>query len=150
MFNDDLERGKRGEMLAMKALEKEGFTVEDVSYNKEYQRIDIDFIITRRQRATVEVKNDARSEETGNMFVETYNNNNSSHAYLGWYYYTEADFILFLQERSGKAHIIHYDDLRELIKKNNYRIASCANADGYLVPLTDIKRQKSYLCLEVG
>lgn len=150
MFNDDLARGKRGEMLAMKALEKEGFTVEDVSYNKEYQRIDIDFIITRKQRATIEVKNDARSEETGNMFIETYNNNNSSHAYLGWYFYTEADLILFLQERSGKAHIIHYDDLRELIEKNNYRIASCANAGGYLVPLTDIKRQKSYLCLEVG
>ena len=44
----------------------------------------------------VEVKNDVKSNYTGNVFVEVSNNNNKRRNYEGWLCYCEADYIAFV------------------------------------------------------
>lgn len=97
-FNNDLAIGKRGEKLVIAALANRGHKIEDLSDNREYQRKDIDFRISNTEGVsiTLEVKNDIRSNQTGNVFIETYNRNNVSRGGDGWLCYCEADYLCFI------------------------------------------------------
>lgn len=150
-FYLDLQRGKRGEKLVIDALTARGHKVDDVSDNWKYRRNDIDLLLENKQKqtATLEIKNDQKSEYTGNVFIETYNSNNQSHSYKGWFFYCRADFICFLQENKGAAHIVALDDIRKAIENNRYRTANSINASGYLMPIEDIKQLHSYFLLEI-
>lgn len=154
MYNDfysDLEDGKRGERIVAAALAARGHTITDLSDNYEARQKDIDFALKNRSGAetTLEVKNDIKSESTGNLFIETYNIKNQSHSYKGWFFYCEAQYICFLQEQHKAAHIVSFDDLRATIAAKAYRTANSSNASGYLLPLDDLKTCNSYFLLEV-
>lgn len=74
MFYNDLEVGKRGEKAVAAALEKRGHIITDLSNDAEYQRKDIDMMLCKNGMAvSLEVKNDIKSNTTGNVFIETYN-----------------------------------------------------------------------------
>lgn len=80
------------------ALLQKRFVVQDVSDNEAYQRADIDFLILKNGKvASLEVKNDIRSNQTNNIFVEETNYNNFARNYAGWLYYSKADYFCFLQ-----------------------------------------------------
>lgn len=97
-FYDDLQKGRKGEKMVADALTARGHKVEDVSLSPSYQFRDIDFLLVKNgKRTTLEVKNDIRSNETGNVFIEETNFNNVSIKYKGWYYYCEAEYLCFLQ-----------------------------------------------------
>ena len=96
-FNNDLAIGKRGEKLVIDAMSKRGHTVIDVSEIEEYQDRDIDLILSKNGiTINLEVKNDIKSNYTGNVFVEIYNRNNTSRNGLGWFSYCDADYICFV------------------------------------------------------
>lgn len=152
MNNDfylDLADGKRGERLVAAALAARGHKVDDLSDNREYQRKDIDMMLTSPigQVTTLEVKNDMASERTGNVFIETYNECNKSHAKQGWYFYCCASFICFCQEDSKLGHIISYEDLRQAVETKQYREVSTRSTKGYLLPIEAVKALPSYFCL---
>lgn len=150
-FYTDLQRGRKGEKLVAEALTAKGHTVEDVSMALAYQFKDIDFVITKDGASTtLEVKNDLRSNQTGNIFVEETNYNNVRRNYKGWLYYSEAVYFCFLQEEHGKAHIIHHDDLLSLVKSGKYRYTASIDTRGFVIPIDDVKQCRSYYCLEVG
>ncbi|MDY4009501.1 MAG: hypothetical protein SOY94_11690 [Candidatus Limiplasma sp.] len=97
-FSESLSCGKIGEEMVAAALQKRGNIVLDVSSCRDYQSKDIDFLVSKnKQKTTLEVKNDRRSEETGNVYIETYNTNNASRNNAGWFFYCEADFLAFVQ-----------------------------------------------------
>ena len=97
-FSESLSCGKIGEEMVAAALQKRGYIVLDVSSCRDYQNKDIDFLVSKnKQKTTLEVKNDRRSEETGNVYIETYNTNNASRNNAGWFFYCEADFLAFVQ-----------------------------------------------------
>ena len=150
-FYKDLEDGKRGEKLVAAALTARGHIVTDMSDNLDYRRKDIDLLLENKQKqiTTLEVKNDMRSETTGNLFIETYNVRNQSHSFKGWYFYCEAYYLCFLQETSKAAHIVAFDDLRQAIAATNYREVSTASTKGILVPVDALKAMPSYFLLEV-
>lgn len=150
-FYSDLERGKRGEKLVIAALAARGHKITDVSDDWDYRRKDIDLLLVNKeqQQTTLEVKNEIRSETTGNIFIETYNSNNKSHSNRGWFFYCESQYICFLQENKGKAHIVALTDIKQAIENNRYRIANSSNAQGYLMPLADVEQMKSYFLLEL-
>lgn len=150
-FYKDLETGKRGENMVIAALKARKHIITDVSNNWEYRRKDIDLLLenTKHQKTTMEIKNDTASERTGNLFIETYNSNNKSHSYKGWFFYCGAEYICFLQEQSKAAHIVLFDELKEQIAAKAYRTANSSNASGYLLPLDDLKTCNSYFLLEV-
>lgn len=143
LWFEGLSIGKRGEALTMAALTKKGYWVEDVADQREYQQIDIDFIV---EGTTVEVKNDLKSNYTNNIFVELTNENNYSRGGKGWAHYCEAAFMAFVQEKKG---LIHFVERTELLKEAvRYPIKSSSEASGYCVPVAAIQKLSSYKCLE--
>lgn len=151
-FESSNNIGKRGERLVAAALRSKGNTVDDVSNEVWFQLRDIDFIVSRAGQTdtTLEVKNDIKSNYTGNVFVEERNYNNKSRNYKGWLYYCEANYICFVQEQLGVAHIVSFDELCRNIWKGWYRQGSNDEATGFLVPVKKLKQYKSYYRLEVG
>lgn len=151
-FNTDLKTGKEGEQLFAAAMTARGHKVEDVSDIQEYRNKDIDFIISNKTGSTtVEVKNDVRSNTTGNVFVETYCQENRSRYGDGWYYYCEADYLAFVQDMKLKAHIVSRYDLVNLCEKNTYRVLHKwdGSSSGYIVPIGDLQKCQSYICIDL-
>lgn len=71
--------------------------MEDLTDIYEYRLKDIDFRLTKNGlTVTLEVKNDIRSNSTGNVFVETYNRNNVKRGGAGWACYCDADYLCFV------------------------------------------------------
>jgi hypothetical protein len=150
-FNDDLAIGKRGEELVISALTARGHSIEDVSGVYEYQRKDIDLRLTKNGLSTtLEVKNDKKSNQTGNVFIELRNRNNKSRNYEGWIKYCEAEYLAFVQDAAHKAHIISRNELIDKCSRNNYRICSGIDSSGYVVPIDDLEHYNSYYCLQLG
>lgn len=84
--------------MVYSALAAKGHKIQDLSSCREYQEKDIDMLITnkRGETAFIEIKNDVRSNYTGNVFIEYYSANNVSRNGQGWFYYCEADFLCFV------------------------------------------------------
>ena len=140
--------GKQGEALVINALRGKGHSVEDVSGKYEYQCKDIDLkLVKDGLSATLEVKNDLRSNDTGNVFVETYNKNNLSRNYDGWACYCEADYIAFVQEKYKVAHIVSRTELIKNCWSGFYRQSNSPFSRGYIVPISCLKHYSSYYCL---
>ena len=148
-FYNDIRRGKIGETLFANAYAAAGNIVEDVSNLIDYRRRDIDFIVSnkRGQTTTIEIKTDEASEYTGNVFIEYANSNNQSHSYDGWFKYCEAEYIGFIQPHNKKAMIVSFDELKQNIQENSYRIASSYNATGFLMPIGTLQGFNSYFCM---
>ena len=151
MFYDDLEVGKRGERLMKAAFLKRGHQVEDLSENREYQKKDIDMRLTKGGVSiTLEVKNDIKSNSTGNVFIEIYNANNISRNGEGWLCYCEADYLCFVQEFWNKAHIVNREELIRHIWAGEYRKVKTAFSEGFIVPVGQLQKLNTYHCIELG
>lgn len=147
-FENDLSIGKQGEYLVVSALKQHGHNIVDVSDNAEYRKKDIDIIISKNGvSATVEIKNDLRSNQTGNVFVELTNTNNRSRNGEGWFAYCEADYLCFVQKEMKKAHIVLLDELVRNCLNKRYRIAYSRDTSGYIVPIEALTKYSSYYCL---
>lgn len=149
-FYSDNQVGKIGEAAVAAALKSKGHTVEDVSNIYEWQRKDVDFILRRNSSSTtLEVKNDVKSNTTGNVYVETWCEENKSRDGDGWYHYCEAEYIAFVQMKRGSAHIVQFQELIHLIDTHNYKTSKKwdGSSEGILVPLADIKQCSTYYYL---
>ena len=141
-FYNDLKVGKCGEQLVAAALTELGHNVKDVSDKRDYQLKDIDFVLSKDNASTtLEVKNDVRSCDTGNIFIETYNNNNTSRNYLGWYYYCEADYLAFVQEKFGRALIINRNEIIQLVESGKFRTFHSFDTAGVCIPVYEIEKR---------
>ena len=149
-FQDDLAVGKRGEKLVIDAMNKRGHTVIDVSDDEDYQKKDIDLVLSKNGiTINLEVKNDIKSNYTGNVFVEIYNRNNISRNGLGWFAYSEADYICFVQENYKLAHIVAVDELTKCCWNNWYRQSDSDFSRGYIVPINKLKYYRTYHCMDL-
>jgi hypothetical protein len=99
---------------------------------------------------TVEVKTDYRAETTGNFYVETwqYGQADESDKKQSGINTTKADSWAFVIPQTGAMFLIKTDDLKALMKANDYRetrqpkINENTNASiGRLVPVMDIALQ---------
>jgi hypothetical protein len=102
------------------------------------------------QSGTVEVKTDYRAEITGNFYVETwqYGQADESDKKQSGINTTKADSWAFVIPQTGAMFLIKTDDLKALMKANDYRetrqpkINENTNASiGRLVPVMDIALQ---------
>ena len=134
-----LEPIKPGEYEVKKYLRGRGFKVKDVSDNRYYCARDIDLIATNPitgKSAAIEVKLDARIDDTGNFFIE-FENPRSENS-KGWFNFCEADFIYYIDESSFLTYIIKFDELRHFIATHKRDLAIKSTFDGsigYIVPL---------------
>ena len=128
-----------GEYEVKKYLRGRGIQVEDVSDNPRYWAKDIDLIATNPitgKSAAIEIKLDARIDDTGNFFIE-FENPRSKNS-KGWLHFCEADFLYYIDESSYLTYIIKFDELRRFIATHKRDLAIKSTFDGsigYIVPL---------------
>ena len=135
---------KYGEQLFKQLMEKRGNTVEDLTAQKEFQILDIDFRITSPSGITkfFEEKYDSKINTTGNLFVEFFNAHN--YGGLGWYEFCKADYIAYGDAHTNTFYCFLLEDLRQLINTHKFNVATADNEKiaGYLVPLRLIENKE--------
>lgn len=136
-----MNNGKQGEALFAQTMTERGYTVVDVSGNPEYWYKDIDFIITSPTTGAVktfEVKWDSRINQTGNLFLETYNIH--SKGCQGWFNFCQADYLAYGDAKAHYFYIIPMEQLRERAKQLPSRMSNCGtDSIGQLVSIKDIE-----------
>ena len=133
---------KYGEQLFKQLMEKRGNKVEDLTADREFQIVDIDFRITSPSGITkfFEVKYDSKINSTGNLFIEFFNAHN--YAGLGWYEFCKADYIAYGDAHTDTFYCFLLENLRQLINSHRFNVATTDNEKiaGYLIPLKLIER----------
>lgn len=139
MTNELIEPVNAGEYEVKKYLRGRGIQVEDVSDNPVYWAKDIDLIATNPitgKSAAIEVKLDGRISDTENFFIE-FENPRSTNS-KGWFHFSEADFLYYIDSNSLSTYIIKFDELRHFIATHKRDLAIKSTFDGsigYIVPL---------------
>ena len=139
MTNELIEPVNAGEYEVKKFLRGRGIKVEDVSDNPVYWAKDIDLIATNPstgRSAAIEIKLDGRISDTGNFFIE-FENPRSKNS-KGWFHFSEADFLYYIDSNSLSTYIIKFDELRHFITTHKRDLAIKSTFDGsigYIVPL---------------
>lgn len=112
-------QGLEVQEIVKKHLEKRGNKVVDVSQVKEYQKIDIDFIISKgTEQTTLEVKKDKSLYKTGNIFIECGFQRGNYYS-AGWIKYCKADYICFFDTVQRKGIILDRNKLILLLEQGN-------------------------------
>lgn len=144
LFNQQLKKGKVGELLVLNHLQKQGAQVEDVTNNPAYFEKDIDFITND---FSLDVKYDTCFTYTGNLFIE-YELAYESGSKPGWIKYCEADFIYYVDAATHTCLIFKTEEMREYVKNNKCKIVVCRDgfkdARGYAVPAAQYKITGNY------
>lgn len=134
---------KIGEAVVAKFLKtlKNTEEIENVRNNKEYQRKDIDIILTLKNGSKVKIEVKTDSYVSGNMFYETISNDVKNE--IGCFEKTEADYIFyyFINPSYRKIYIFNTETLREWKEKHKeeYELKRVFNFKynswGYTFPL---------------
>lgn len=112
-FSTTLIEGQSNEEIIRNFWVENGFKVIDVSDNPEYQKKDIDFLLSNGySNISVEVKSDTRLFETGNIAIELAMYRKTGY-YPGWYHYCDADIICYCDLIDSVAYYIDWRDLKQ-------------------------------------
>ena len=107
-----LETGKFGERLMMDYFSRHGFDVEDCTSDK----LGYDFTVTQNGiTKKMEVKLDAQMKRTGNIFLETSITRPNEHTQTGWFYTSDTDFLLYIDQKSGIVYCLLFSALKEYV-----------------------------------
>lgn len=118
-FEDSSEFGKLGEKAGIEILQGmfDASEIKDVSLDKEYQKIDVDLIINHNNKEyKVEIKTDKTYHK--NLFLEIVSSFERNT--LGWFAYTEADYLFYGFSESGDVYLIPILELRGLTEENSF------------------------------
>lgn len=137
-FVNDKKIGKIGEKIAKKIIEEQfGYSLEDVSEDREWQKEDVDFLLNGGT-CKVEVKTDRTI--TPNIFFET--ESNSKRGTLGCMLYTTADILFYVHLGHQFILTAPVEPLRDwvLLNYNSFREvgAKTSNARGLLLPIRQV------------
>jgi len=151
-FYTTLAQGGKSEALVQAFLNTKGWDVTDRTHDKEYQSIDIDFtVIKANDCRSIEVKQDNRVGDTGNLLIEIITNKKSGNQ--GWFNKTQAEYIVFHDTINKQLLIAETAELRAYLNTK----ANCARwkewktfegygyktAEGWLIPIADYKNYYS-------
>lgn len=114
--------GKIAEAAVKEHLINRGHTINDVSEDQQYQKIDTDFIVYKdNQVTTLEVKVDNSYKKTGNIFIEDYAVREGK-VYDGWLHYCEANYIAYYDTVRKCGMIVNYPLIKSLLDKAFQRV----------------------------
>lgn len=123
-FNNDLKQGNIGERIVANYLKNKGFNIIGFSNEKKYD------IITdyNGKEKTFEVKTDLweyyNKKVTNNLFIEVSCSGKPSGISS-----SQADYFIYLLPETGYMYMIKMEELRDLIRFNNFR-KSTQSGDG--------------------
>ena len=149
-FEDSLKYGEKVEALLDDYFE-EWFDISPVT--PDLQRLGVDRIFVMKSkghRYSVEYKADRRTQETGNVYIETVSvrkANEPTDAYkLGWALTSIAQRLIYYIEGDEVIYILDMKDVRDMLPKweSQYPKAEVVNekyfGEGILVPVTQLSK----------
>jgi len=115
-FYSLVAEGNKSEQLVADWITNKGWTVVNVTADKQYQDLEIDLIATKGNEVrTIEVKRENRCADTGNLLLETVTNTRTKNK--GWFKKTQADFICWHDTQNNKLLFSLTSALQEIIKQ---------------------------------
>ena len=131
---------REAELKFAETMTQRGYDVQDVSQNNEYFDSDIDFIITSFATGlvkTFEVKCDAKMNETGNLFLETWSRYGNG---KGWWNCCQADYLVYCDAIAEKFYVFNMEQLRERVAQMPVMEAQCGtDSVGRLIQLARVR-----------
>lgn len=145
-FYSTLATAKLSEALVADFLISRGWTITDVSDDKQYQSVDIDIIAENEDcRRTIEIKRDNCIAETGNIILETITN--ARKQTKGWFEITEAEYLFIHDTKNNVLLVAAISHLRQFIKEhrklvrykffNSWEGYGYKQSEAWLVPLVE-------------
>ena len=110
-FENMVLQGKIGEEDFIEYCHKNNLIVEDKTNDKEFQAIDVDFIVNGYY---TELKTDNLIDKTGNFPVELTHHRKSGDR-NGWYYYTEAKYVIRYSKKSKRLYVMYFDKCKDYL-----------------------------------
>lgn len=110
--------GKDGEKDFLDYCKKRNLKVKDVSDIKEYQNIDVDFIINGYY---TELKTDNLIDKTGNFPIELIHHRKSGDR-KGWFFYTQAKYVIRYSKKSNKLYVLYFDKCKDYISNLDKKV----------------------------
>lgn len=144
-FDYTLSIGKKVENYVKKYFENRGHKLVDLSQDKNWQAVDVDFRFLfkdGKQEALFEVKADSKLGITNNLFFEVGFDRQTGY-YSGWFAKTAAHLICFVDYINRKGYIVLLD--KQAIEKNSRHIQWQNRTDyclgyAYLLPIAKAKQ----------
>lgn len=126
-------------------LDEKGYSITDVSKNKEYWLQDVDLLATKgASTLKIEVKGERQIHKYQSFFIELMADEERNKA--GWIDITKADYIFYMDGITFDCYVFKPQDMRNYLAKNSYSIKRCYK-DGYkvsvgaIVPITPFAEQ---------
>lgn len=117
-FQQSNEIGKAGESVLHRYWSSKGYTVIDLSSNRNAQSIDIDVVIaTGNGEYMVDVKSDTHSQK--NFFIELTSNCNTNS--LGCAHVSKADRWYYYFPNDDMCYIFNPQEMLQWVAENNFR-----------------------------
>ena len=113
------KEGKQAEQLVKDFLLNRGYTVQDVSEERDNYQNDVDFIVQKDGRTSkIEVKLDTRLAETQNIAFEDVfylkdKETGQTETREGYYHYSQCDFLIFVSPADRNLYMVHFAKLKE-------------------------------------
>ena len=149
LFERQLAKGKVGEGLVCQYLQNKGWEVEDTTENPAYFKKDIDFLVKKDNlNMAIEVKTEAKMNQTGNMYIEDKLVYEDGREADGWWHYCEADYMWHVNPATQTAFVYRADEMKKYITWHYCRYARCNDGFkevyGYLVPVEKYKQTDNW------
>ena len=125
-FENMVLQGKIGEEDFIEYCHKNNLIVEDKTNDKEFQAIDVDFIVNGYY---TELKTDNLIDKTGNFPIELTHHRKSGDR-NGWYYYTEAKYVIRYSKKSKRLYVMYFDKCKDYLLDNFKKVQWFDKEDG--------------------
>lgn len=144
-FIKDLQAAKPAEDLVLKTLSNltTNYTFTNVSNQREYfYKGDILATAANGEQYFLEVKNDSRIADTGNVLCEYQNYIKDSDYYIKGNMFSDYDFYCIVSQQLRKIYIIDFSILQANYTRGKHKIIPHWDQDTYcyLLPLTEVER----------
>ena len=110
-FENMVLQGKIGEEDFIEYCHKNNLIVEDKTNDKEFQAIDVDFIVNGYY---TELKTDNLIDKTGNFPIELIHHRKTGDR-NGWYYYTQATYIIRYSRKSKRLYVLYFNKCKDYL-----------------------------------
>lgn len=138
--NENYKKGLKGEERVISYFQKKNWKINDLRNDWYWRARDCDIEIIKGNKSFLfEVKTQNAIDYKNKIVIEMYNYTLNK---CGWYYYSEADYFIFVSPAKEEAYIISAFNLKDLIENNRWlteEYNSFSDCDVIYLDLEDIK-----------
>lgn len=150
-FQKDLASARAAELLVLEKLRElaPDWELHDVASEREFRYKGDIFAVSKKDKRAlfIEVKDDSRIAETGNILCEEESYIKDDDRYIKGCMYCDTDIYCIVSQQSRKIYFIEFKTLKENYRKGEFKVIKHSDQDTYcyLLPLGAVKRKGGLL-----